>query len=451
MKNNIIRYSLAILLMNATAASGQLTLTTGSAVVLKDAPSLVLKNTGLTNNGSLQTGSGKVVFSGSSATSSSFINGSSATSFYDLVVNKSANGIQLGRNIAVSHLLTFTSGDSLFLNNYILDMGTTGSISGETGTKRITGRTGGYIQVTATLNAPSAVNPGNIGIRITSTANLGSTVIRRGHVQQSGASIYRYYAVSPALNTGLNASVDFYYFDAELASLAEPNLGLFTSSNGNNWVNHGEDGINTSLDYLTLNGLDSFHLLTLANIGAPLAVHLLNFRAVPVEIGTQLMWQATSESNFGYYEVERSENGRLFIPVGQVPGKGNMSEITSYAMVDLKPANQTVFYRLKMVNQDGSITYSGILRVDNKEYKSGTFRVIPNLVSGQITSIALSLPADGKQVFHLYTQSGQFIRQFNLAGQRGVQNFTLNLGQLQPGMYWLIWEGQAKKEAIIIQ
>jgi hypothetical protein len=259
---------LATLLGSSFILYGQgLLNTNGAQIVTSGNVKFVFKSTGFTNNGTFIPGTGEVIFSGAGNTTGSFVNGTAATGFYNLTLNKSANGMQLGRPITVSNILLFTSGDSLYLNGFNIDLGSTGILSGETSNKRITGRTGGYIQSTQLLNAPTAVNPGNLGFKITSASNLGSTVIRRGHQQQSGASIYRYFTVTPSNNTGLNATVEFYYFDNELAGLAEPNLAMFSSANGGvQWTNMGEDAIDQGANILSLGGIDIMNRFTLANI-----------------------------------------------------------------------------------------------------------------------------------------------------------------------------------------
>ncbi|MGB3008330.1 MAG: hypothetical protein WBC06_17575, partial [Chitinophagaceae bacterium] len=255
--------------------------TPGTKIVTNSNAKIVLNNAGFENNGTFSSGNSEVVFSGSTATANSYIGGSASTSFYNLTLNKTANGLQLNRNIDITNTLLFANGDSLFLNEHNIDLGSTGILSGETGTRRITGRTGGYIQSTQLLDAPTGANPGNLGLDISSVSNLGNTVIRRGHQQQSGASVYRYYDVIPTNNAGLEATIVFNYFDTELAGVSEGNLGMFYSTNGGTvWANLGVDDIDQSLNYLSVNAIDQLALFTLANISDPLAIKLIYLKAV---------------------------------------------------------------------------------------------------------------------------------------------------------------------------
>jgi hypothetical protein len=249
-------------------AAQALQITAGTHLVMSGAPVLVLNNASLVNGGSFVPGNGTVLFTGDAPTTSSFIGGPNPILFYDLTIAKSANDLLLDKDAAVSGRITLSSGN-LQLNNYTLDLGSSGSILGERNEARIMGAEGGTITLTAQLNRPQAINPGNIGVEITSPANLGATLITRGHVQQTDASeqtsIQRYYDISPEANAGLQASLRFYYLDGELAGKNKNELAVFLS-NGTlqDWVSAGKDGYSATDNWVVKGGIDQLHRYTLA-------------------------------------------------------------------------------------------------------------------------------------------------------------------------------------------
>jgi hypothetical protein len=445
MKTNMVCLLLAILPATYINLAAQgIKISSGTSLVVNGSTYLVLTNTGLTNNGQFLPGNGTVVFTGNSVTSGSFINGSSTPGFYNLTLNKSANGMQLGSNITLSNTLLFTNGDSLFLNGFNIDLGSTGILSGETSNKRITGRTGGYIQSTQLLNAPTAVNPGNLGFKITSASNLGSTVIRRGHQQQSGASIYRYFTVTPSNNTGLNATVDFYYFDNELAGLAEPNLAMFSSANGGvQWTNMGEDAIDQGANILSLGGIDIMNRFTLANISAPLAVKLIRFYVVPAAGEVMLHWITSMEANNHFFAIERSADGRHFMEIGQVPGYGTTSQEQQYQFNDSRPLSGKSWYRLRQVDIDGNVSYTPVLMINRDVNIQQPVRLYPNPVNG--TSVYLNFNSDkaGEQTYMLYNQAGMLLKLFTINQIAGTQLIELQTGPLPAGIYTIRQKGNA--------
>src|SRR5882724_6355327 len=211
-----ILFPLLTCLLSFYAQAQVLRINSGVHFIMTGAPNLVMNNAPLANNGLFTSGSGTVIFIGGAH---SYIGGDNPIAFYNLRINIPSGDLQLWNNTAVSGRITMDSGN-LQLNTYTLDLGATGSISGERNDARITGSNGGAIQAVALLNAPRAANPGNIGIEITSDANLGSTVITRGHLQQADArgetGIRRYFDISPSLHTDAPATLRFYYFESEL-------------------------------------------------------------------------------------------------------------------------------------------------------------------------------------------------------------------------------------------
>jgi len=198
-------------------SSGNNFVQTGGYVVLQDAS--------LVNNGTFNPPAGTVRFSG---TGNNSISGTTSPAFQILEISKSSGSqLTLQNNITVNNNINFLSG-LIELNANNIDLTGTAYLNNESETSRITGITGGYVQATATLNAPSAENPGNLGVVITSAQNPGVTVIRRGHVSQqnsygTGNSIYRYYDILPATPPS-SLTVRLNYFDAELNGLQSPLL-----------------------------------------------------------------------------------------------------------------------------------------------------------------------------------------------------------------------------------
>lgn len=410
--------------------------TVNTQLVVNGNAKIVLNNAGFTNNGTFIPGTGEVVFTGSGATSGSFIHGTALTGFYNLTLNKTSNGIQLNRNITVTHTLGFTSGDSIYLNGNNIDLESTGSLSGESGTKRITGRSGGYIQVTSTLNAPSGTNPGNLGFRITSAANLGSTIIRRGHQQQSGASIYRYFDVIPTNNTALNSMIQLNYFDQELAGLAEPNLGMFYSSNGGvNWSNLGEDGIDQGANFLTLNTVNILNRFTLANISMPLAVKLIRLYAVSAERKVILNWVTSAEAGNSYFDIERSADGIHYLKIGQTPGSGTTDQVQHYQFADPMPLPGKSYYRLREVDIDGKASYSYVVMMDYAIQTDQLMRLYPNPLSGTLLHLNIYSAKEGEQELKLFNQAGLLMRVIKVNCIAGTQVIEFNTGLLPAGIY----------------
>lgn len=414
------------------------TIANGTRLINSGSTQLVLKDAGLVNNGLFEAGTGTVKFTGYAAGSTSSINGASSLGFYNLNMAKTINGMQLLRSIAVSNTVVLSGGDSLDLNGFIIDLGSTGMLSGEINTRRITGANGGYIQRSSILNAPAGENPGNLGFAITSAANMGTVIIRRGHQQQSGASIRRYFEINATNNSSLAAAVAFYYTDTELAGVAEGNLALFSSANGGyNWANLGVNSLDVGTNILTVNNIDSFHRFTLANIGAPLAVRFLWITAKKEGPVNRLNWAAASTENKPFFDIERSATGLYYTVIGTVKQTGTAGQVQEYRFTDNSPLPAKNFYRLRQTDEAGNYSYSKAVMLDTQNGENQLSSIYPNPVAGDQLYLNLYSNSSGKTVIRIINAAGLQInaREFSVA--HGLQVLTVPVHDLPPGLYYL--------------
>ncbi|MEO6633289.1 MAG: T9SS type A sorting domain-containing protein, partial [Mucilaginibacter sp.] len=86
-----------------------------------------------------------------------------------------------------------------------------------------------------------------------------------------------------------------------------------------------------------------------------LGLHLRDFKAAKTTRGAEINWTTENEENYTNFTVERSNNGgKNFVVVG---GYASSSEGT-YSLLDKNPPVGTNWYRLKLEDLNGTITYS---------------------------------------------------------------------------------------------
>lgn len=233
----------------------------GASVVVQGNASIVFNDAALINDGQFSVGSGTVSFTGGEIKSNAFIGGVSRTAFNNVLLNRH---LQLESDISITGMLTMSAGN-LELNNRRLDLGSSGLIMGEHINSRITGARGGVVTAIAVLNAPQSVNPGNIGVELSSAANLGITVITRGHLQQITASgqqgIQRYYDVEPSAGAG-NIALRFHYLESELDGAAESELVLW-SGNRSSLTAIGKESSDATTNWLSKSNISGMNRFTL--------------------------------------------------------------------------------------------------------------------------------------------------------------------------------------------
>lgn len=93
----------------------------------------------------------------------------------------------------------------------------------------------------------------------------------------------------------------------------------------------------------------------------PLPVTLVSFEARAVERQALLNWETASEDLFERFDVERSRDGYNWELLGSVTSKGETSG--RYDFIDGQPGGGESYYRLRMIDQDGTYTLSQIRSV----------------------------------------------------------------------------------------
>ncbi len=94
-----------------------------------------------------------------------------------------------------------------------------------------------------------------------------------------------------------------------------------------------------------------------------LPLHLLSFTGKAVNGKSVLQWQTSNETNTANFVIEASANGRIFIELGTIKAAVNSQVNKNYNFTNETPGQGNNYYRLKMIDADGSVTYSGVVLV----------------------------------------------------------------------------------------
>ncbi len=120
-------------------------------------------------------------------------------------------------------------------------------------------------------------------------------------------------------------------------------------------------GTDYTLSYTFNDGFSGF---AAGIISSTLPVGLLDFEGNKQNSGVLLKWKAENEVNINYYEVQRSSNGREYEAIGNIKSFGlTNSNGNNYSIVDNR-AGGINYYRLKVVDYDGTYSYSKIVLVN---------------------------------------------------------------------------------------
>lgn len=168
-----------------------------------------------------------------------------------------------------------------------------------------------------------------------------------------------------------------------------------------------------------------------------LPVRLAEFGAINTDNKILLNWEATSEMDFNYYSIERSEDSRNFSAIGQLNSNKINESRKNYNFSDNTPINGINFYRLAMVDLNGAKEYSKIISATNKIEEFFTLKSL--LISAKNTNIKLEVNCKDAQSINVVVAdvSGRivFSNQINL--QSGINLIDKKLPSINTGIYFI--------------
>lgn len=412
--------------------SGAVISSTGGAVI-------TLNNMDLDNDGTISqsAGQGSFVFNGNADNNIS----GTATPLFDImqIAKTGSAKISLQQGIQIGSGILFSSGIiDLNMHNILLEP--TAFLNGESETSYITGVNGGYVQIVNSLNAPLNINLGNLGAVISSAQNLGSVTIRRGHQMQSnsngnGKSIFRYYDITPANNTALNATILFNYFEAEKNSLDENFFSVWTSTDALNWTNRGFSTRNSINNFVELAGINNFSRFTLTDIANALPLRWGSFNTKCVNGQTRITWKTEQEQNTASFTVRRSTDGITWTQIGSIPAARNSNSVLSYSYTDLQPPAGKTWYQMLQRDMDGRQTFSPVLINECEQNES--IKVYPNPVANECV-VSVQTELNSPATLRLYDSKGVLLQQQTIGLHAGNNQFRILMNRYTPGIYSLM-------------
>ncbi|HNE51145.1 MAG TPA: T9SS type A sorting domain-containing protein, partial [Chitinophagales bacterium] len=149
----------------------------------------------------------------------------------------------------------------------------------------------------------------------------------------------------------------------------------------------------------------------------------------------KLKWVTASEFNTAYYEIQRSVVSGAWDVIGQKLAAGNSNAQLTYDFTDNNPVIGDNYYRLKMVDKDGTFKYSNVIDIPISEAVVNNFtRIYPNPTGGnlnvEIQSIALY---DTKLTVHDVLGKKVFEKPITLS--KGLNTMQFDFSQLAQGTY----------------
>ncbi len=410
-----------------------------------------------------------LVYEQTSAIITSSLEVPTTTSILSNLTINNTNGVVFNRDATINGTLTLTNGVLTLNSGYVMHIASGNQIAG-TGfglLKHIITQKNGlsgaiaYIQsgsFTGTRTFPLGEGNFYMPATLSSTGSNDFNVAVFSGAAVNGQPNGSFFSASQLnsivdanwvinRNTGTTATDITFGWSESLeggafTTAADNQIGI-SRYDGSNWdLINGINGDN-SANTVTRTGVNTFSPFIVAIIGTPLPLKFGNISAARKNQVVNVQWEALSEENVAYYEVQKSSTGLSFNKAGVVNALANNLSYYKYGWVDAAPGNGTVFYRIKAVDNDGKFQYSSIVRVSPENGSRG-INVYPNPVqpNGRINVEAGTL-SRGTYRVELIDMSG--VRVYNRiiehAGGSLTQNMELSKS-LRTGTYVLKFSGE---------
>ena len=173
-------------------------------------------------------------------------------------------------------------------------------------------------------------------------------------------------------------------------------------------------------------------LFMLAFPAAVLPLDLLSFNATKNASNVQLKWVSANEVNFSHYNVQKSNDGKIFTPFAKVKATG----AGAYEIMDEKPSAGQNYYRLEMVDTDGKRKYSNIVSV-SFDTKGTTMSIYPNPVQGNTLTVDMSVNNDSEFTFTVTDIAGRNRLTSQQKAVQGNNQLPLDISTLEKGIYFI--------------
>ncbi len=147
----------------------------------------------------------------------------------------------------------------------------------------------------------------------------------------------------------------------------------------------------------------------------------------------QLNWQTTNAVNFDHFSIQRSTDGETFQDVHTTPAANNGSSMQNYSYMDQYAYNGTVYYRLAMVDRDGSVNYSKILTLSLQSNQN--IRIYPTVIENNCLFVESAQSISGAKL-ELFNMNGSKVNEKDWNVLDGRQQVSVtSQGNLPAGAY----------------
>jgi hypothetical protein len=212
------------------------------------------------------------------------------------------------------------------------------------------------------------------------------------------------------------------------AAFANSSIGI-ARHNGTSWdafIGSGDNTANTATATFS-----SFSPFLVGELATVLPVTLKSVSATVRPVGIDINWKVENESSMLKYEIEKSKNGFDFTSIGMVDATNK----SNYNFTDASVLTGVFYYRIKMININGSYKYSYVISV--KQSINSDITIYPNPVANTLLINGLK----NNNSIKIVNSAGQIVLQQNA----NTNSLSMDVSSFKPGIYAIQIASENKK------
>ncbi|MFP5042955.1 M36 family metallopeptidase [Parasediminibacterium sp. JCM 36343] len=172
-----------------------------------------------------------------------------------------------------------------------------------------------------------------------------------------------------------------------------------------------------------------------------LPLTLVDFTASAANNKVLVKWSTANEINTKEFIAEFSNDNSAWSTFAAVSAK-NTTGVNEYAAYHFQPVNGNNYYRLKMIDKDGSFTYSKVATL--KFAGKAGFSIYPNPVKATLTAELFKTKAESATIT-VTDMAGRVLYAQQTALQAGNNSLFINTAKLTKGTYLIVVSGAEKE------
>ena len=283
------------------------------------------------------------------------------------------------------------------------------------------------------------------------------------YVANVAYSVQRTWTITPSLNPPATpADVTFQYDDADLTQIGgsfDPTINVqMWHTNSTLWQTAGfsqiPSGTPVGVRTTALLSWSNFSKFAISNNGFPLPISINYFTGTKNNGNHLLNWKLTCVSSpSATIDMERSIDGRNYSSIYSVYATALRCQ-QPFNYTDNAPAKAVNYYRLKMTDANGKVTYSSVVSLINAIKGIELMNISPNPIVNSAFNLNISAAAKTQMDLVITDMQGRVMQRQSVPMIAGFNQIPVTVKNLAAGTYQLVGntaDGRTRVLRFVIQ